>query len=350
MSYDALEALGRERLSRNFYMREFLYSEIANWHQLRNLPDYPDAALRVGRSLCTELLEPLQLRFGRLHVRSGYRSPAVNAFGNQHNLNCGSNDNNYAGHIWDYPDRHGQGAMACIVVPVLADYIALGGSWTAMAWWIHDHLPYSSLCFFAKLGAFNIGWHEAPQRRIDSFVAPRGCLTKPQMTNHVGDHTDAYRDLLTFVDTGVFHISQKDSHTFSVTPNIAPAPIIADMCSPTPGNTAAAHGGAAGIRYRAVHTKTSWRRVNNHASLDNAIHGPKGAAALFAGRLRKQTEAHGEPLFVVVWRDGDQAGKVVRPHPRQPDQVELADIPIEDIALMETQNGTTALALTRYFA
>ena len=38
-----------------------------------------------------------------------------------------------------------------------------------MAWWIHDHLPYASLYFFAKLGAFNIGWHEAPERRIDSY-------------------------------------------------------------------------------------------------------------------------------------------------------------------------------------
>ena len=127
MSYEALETLGRERLSRNFYMREFLYSEIANWHQLRNVPDHPDVALRMGRSLCTELLEPLQLRFGRVHVRSGYRSPAVNAFGNRHNLNCASNEKNYSGHIWDYPEATGHhGAVACIVIPALADYIALG--------------------------------------------------------------------------------------------------------------------------------------------------------------------------------------------------------------------------------
>ena len=201
MTYEALETLGRERLSRNFYMREFLYSEIANWHQLRNVPDHADTALRVGRALCTELLEPLQMRFGHIHVRSGYRSPHVNAFGNAHNLNCASNEKNYAGHIWDYPDADGRhGAIACIVVPVLADYIAQGGSWTAMAWWIHDHLPYSSLCFFSKLGAFNIGWHEAPKRRIDSFVLPKGCLTKLGMHNHLGFHADEYADLLAFID------------------------------------------------------------------------------------------------------------------------------------------------------
>lgn len=349
MHYDALEALGRERLSRHFYMREFLYSEIANWHQLRNVPDHPEAAIRVGRALCTELLEPLQLRFGRIHVRSGYRSPEVNAFGNRHNLNCGSNENNYAGHIWDYADGQGHGAMACIVVPALADYIALGGSWTAMAWWIHDHLPYSSLCFFAKLGAFNIGWHEVPQRRIDSFVAPRGCLTKPQMANHAGDHAQAYQDLLTFVDTGVFHAPAPDSPALVQAPNVARAPSVAAAPTPAPTSPRSERATSGGIRYRAVHTKTSWRRVNNHESLENAIHGKTGAAGLFAGSLRKQREAHGDPLFVVVWRDGDQGGKVVRPHPRQVGQMELADIPIHDIELMEAQGGTTTLALTRYF-
>ena len=61
-----------------------------------------------------------------------------------------------------------------------------------MAWWIHDHLPYASLYFFAKLGAFNIGWHEAPERRIDSYAPPKGCLTRPGMANHGGAHASEY--------------------------------------------------------------------------------------------------------------------------------------------------------------
>ena len=44
-----------------------------------------------------------------------------------------------------------------------------GGDWRAIAWWIHDHLPYSVAEFYPKLGAFNISWHERPQRRIDSY-------------------------------------------------------------------------------------------------------------------------------------------------------------------------------------
>jgi hypothetical protein len=67
-----------------------------------------------------------------------------------------------------------------------------GATWQAMAWWIHDHLPYSELQFFPKLGAFNIGWHEKPKRTIWSFTSPRGFLTKPGFANHDGDHGKFY--------------------------------------------------------------------------------------------------------------------------------------------------------------
>lgn len=192
-SYDKLEDFGRVRLSHSFFMRDFLHSEIAQWHGLRNVPDFPDKAVQVGRQLCEQLLEPLQETFGRIHIRSGYRSPQVNELGNRNRLNCASNESNFAAHIWDYPDAQGhRGATACIVVPWLVERISTGGQWTELAWWIHDHLPYSTLYFFPKLSAFNINWHEAPKRRIDSYAAPKGCLTKPGMANHEGLHPDLY--------------------------------------------------------------------------------------------------------------------------------------------------------------
>lgn len=192
-SYDQLEEFGRVRLSKNFFMRDFLHSEIAAWHEIRNLPEHPDVAVAVGKELCSRLLEPLQASFGRIHIRSGYRSPQVNEFGNRNRLNCASNASNFAAHIWDYLDAQGlHGATACIVIPWLVDHVARGGHWTDMAWWIHDHLPYSSMCFFPKLSAFNISWHEEPARRIDSFAPPKGCLTRPGMENHGGSHADQY--------------------------------------------------------------------------------------------------------------------------------------------------------------
>jgi hypothetical protein len=187
------EAFGRARLSRSFFMRDFLHSEIGEIHGIGNLPDDPELAIETGRMLCEKLLEPLQASFGRIAVRSAYRSPAVNAYGNAHYNNCGSNERNFSRHIWDRRDAHGAiGAMACIVVPWFADRYAKGAPWQAMAWWVHDHLPYSELQFFPKLAAFNIAWHERPKRRIYSFIPPRGLLTKPGMSNHAGTHADLY--------------------------------------------------------------------------------------------------------------------------------------------------------------
>jgi hypothetical protein len=173
-------------------MRDFLYSEIANVHRITNLPDDPQLAIAAGKRLCEELLEPLQATFGRIAIRSAYRSSSVNAYGNAHGYNCASNPRNYVRHTWDRRDAQGMGAMACIAVPWLVDRMQSATTWQAMAWWIHDHLPYSELQIFPKLAAFNIGWHEVPKRTIFSYAAPRGYLTKPGFPNHAGDHGSLY--------------------------------------------------------------------------------------------------------------------------------------------------------------
>ncbi|MFM0323327.1 hypothetical protein [Caballeronia glebae] len=192
-SVRAVEHFGRARLSRSFFMREFLFSEIACIEGMRNMPDDPQLAIAAGRALCEHLLEPLQATFGRVAIRSGYRSPEVNGFGNAHDLSCASNEHNRARHAWDRRDADGHmGAMATIVIPWHVDRLRDGGSWTSMAWWIHDHLPYSELEFYPKLGAFNIAWHEMPKRRISSYVEPRGLLTAPGHANHDGDHGEHY--------------------------------------------------------------------------------------------------------------------------------------------------------------
>src|SRR6201998_3810855 len=79
-SVRSLEELGRVRLSASFFMRDFLHSEIADFHGIRNIPDDPDLAIAAGRKLCEQLLEPLQATFGRLAIRSAYRAPSVNEF------------------------------------------------------------------------------------------------------------------------------------------------------------------------------------------------------------------------------------------------------------------------------
>lgn len=180
-SVATLDTLGRVRLSRSFFMRDMLHSEIAQFHGLMNVPDNPDLAIEVGTRLCEDLLEPIQDRWGRITIRSAYRSREVNQLGNdmqragKPGYNCASNAANAAGHIWDMLDANGhKGATACIVIPSYADAHPEEGGWQELAGWIDDNLPYASLFFFPKLWAVNVSWHEKPERRIDSYAAPKG--------------------------------------------------------------------------------------------------------------------------------------------------------------------------------
>jgi hypothetical protein len=172
----SLETLGRVRLSRHFYMREFLYSEIGNFHARQNIPDHPDLAIARGRAFCETLLDPLQEIFGRIAVRSGFRSADLNRFGNENGLNCARNDYPLECHIWDLPDVEVAGAS--IVIPWFADQYDQGRDWRDLAWWLYDHLPFAEVWFFPKLCAFNIAWRPEPQRRIDSYIAPKGTLVR----------------------------------------------------------------------------------------------------------------------------------------------------------------------------
>lgn len=182
-SVSSLTALGRVQLSKSFFMRDMLYSEVAALHGLSNIPDDPELAIRAGKRLCEELLEPLQDHWGRIAIRSAYRSCEVNGFCNEMQrkgkagYTCASNEANYAGHIWDRLDADGcMGATACVVVPKFWSAHHAEGDWRIMARWIHQNLPYAHLYFFPTYWAFNISWHEKPARTIKSYAEPKGAF------------------------------------------------------------------------------------------------------------------------------------------------------------------------------
>jgi hypothetical protein len=161
-SYKELESGGRVRLSPNFYLREFLHSEVAQYYGVINAPENTDLAIKSGTALCEKVLEPIQAAWGKVHIRSGYRSPEVNDLGNNNRMNCASNARNAAAHIWDRRDDHGYcGATACIVIPAYREYFERTGDWMSLAWWVHFHVPdYYEMCFFKEQCAFNIRWYE----------------------------------------------------------------------------------------------------------------------------------------------------------------------------------------------
>ena len=172
--FKQLEGLGRERLSSNFYMREFLHSEISQVENIPNIPHYPDIAIRNGKRLCEDILEPIQDSLGRISIRSGYRSPEINSIGtlNKNQYNCASNARNYSSHIWDYPDSQGfYGATACVVICAYVDYYNETRDWKTLAKRIQGAAPLvSSLTFHPKLCAVNISWHQQPKKTIRSYI------------------------------------------------------------------------------------------------------------------------------------------------------------------------------------
>ncbi|MGH1576314.1 hypothetical protein [Planktotalea sp.] len=190
----SLETLGRVRLSKYFYMREFLYSEIGNFHQIPNIPENPDLAIERGTAFCTNLLDPLEETFGRVAVRSGYRAPDLNAFGNENGLNCARNSYPLECHIWDLPDVEVAGAS--IVIPWFADQYENGRDWRDLAYWIYDFLPFAEAWFFPKLCAFNLSWRSDGPRRIDSYIAPKGTLVKAhgEPQESLEKRQDRYKD------------------------------------------------------------------------------------------------------------------------------------------------------------
>ncbi len=202
-SYVGLEKLGRVRLSRHFYMRDFLYSEIGNFFGRPNIPDDPDLAIAAGTKLCTELLDPIVETFGPIAVRSSYRSPELNHFGATEvkPQKCAANPSNYAHHIWDRRDAKGRmGACACIAIPWFADLYEAGRDWRDLAWWVHDHLDYSSMWFFPRLAAFNLTWREEPARSIDGYMPRRICLLRAgdYAAEPAKDRAERYADFPAF--------------------------------------------------------------------------------------------------------------------------------------------------------
>ena len=118
----SLETFGRQRLSRYFFMRDFMYSEISGFHGVPNVPENPDLVLENGRAFCAALMDPLEETFCRIAVRSGYRSPTLNRYGNENRLTCARNDHPLECHIWDRGAGMDAIAGASIVISVCSSW------------------------------------------------------------------------------------------------------------------------------------------------------------------------------------------------------------------------------------
>ena len=201
---------GLEELGRVQSQPRFLHAQLSVFPRsptsmaCPNIPEDPDLAIAAGMQLCKELLEPLQkdLWTPGVFARAIAR-PQVTKF-------CGKCPGAWRRRRAITPPitsgtcaiRNGTdgGERPASSFHGSWSVTAKGADWRGLAWWIHDHLPYSHLEFYSKVAAFNIQWREEPARRIDSFISPRGCLTKPGMANHQGYHSRWYEGFPEIVD------------------------------------------------------------------------------------------------------------------------------------------------------
>ena len=203
-SVSDLTALGRVRLSSHFFMRDMLYSEVANFHGLSNIPDDPDLAIASGEKLCQLVLEPLHRAFGGITVRSAFRSAFVNDYCHQRlepgqsDYFCSDNTYSAARHIWDLRDADGHaGATASVVVPRYLEHYAKSGDYRPLGWWIRDNIEdYAEVIFYPWLCAFNIRWYEGPCDQAVRWDPADGdedeVLTRRGMDNFDHDHSEHY--------------------------------------------------------------------------------------------------------------------------------------------------------------
>ena len=64
----------RTRLSKNFLLRDFLYSSDSDFRGICNLPKSRELVIRSGRALCENILEPIIEKWGKVFITFGYQS------------------------------------------------------------------------------------------------------------------------------------------------------------------------------------------------------------------------------------------------------------------------------------
>jgi 5-methylcytosine-specific restriction protein A len=102
------------------------------------------------------------------------------------------------------------------------------------------------------------------------------------------------------------------------------------------------------IHYRAVHTKSPWRKVNSHKTLKSALDSQDGAVGLFARKVRINYETHGDPLYVFVWEDGAQEGYLIIPDMESQNGVRKVSIPMDEILAFDLKGGASEEELRKY--
>jgi len=152
-----LQAFGCLQLSKSFFVRDFLYSEAADYYGIPNLPQKPELMVITGREFCRRILEPLSATFGPLHIRTGYLADEI----------CAITEYPSDPFQWDRIEGDdGIGAGAEIVIPGRPEQLFDQGIWQNIANWISERLPIHQVLFNLNRRTITISWHSCPERAV----------------------------------------------------------------------------------------------------------------------------------------------------------------------------------------
>jgi hypothetical protein len=148
------------RLSKNFIIRDFLYSTRGDILELANRPsDDPDMVIKAGKALCERLLEPVLAQFGNFAITYGYQSRELIGAGYK-KVNPKSSDP----HHWD---RGTQGSDVYARVDILPYCVEDGEvSRQEFGHWVMHNLDIDLLMQWDKSNVYCITISDNFQRRV----------------------------------------------------------------------------------------------------------------------------------------------------------------------------------------
>lgn len=174
------EELGRTRLSRNFILRDLLFSTDSAALGLTNFPERPDLVVHAGAALCEKILEPVLAEFGRFAITFGYQSrEGIDYWLSQEETRKATSNP----HQWDRGTPFGDGVFARIdILPFCVEDGEV--SREAFGHWLMHRLDIDLLMQWTRSNVYCITISPQPRRVwVEWGSVKRG---EPSNTTHMG--------------------------------------------------------------------------------------------------------------------------------------------------------------------
>lgn len=161
----AYDTWTRQRVSKNFILREFLYSSRADYFGVSNKPsDHPEQVVASAKALCELLLEPILKKFGKFFITYGYQSRKI-----LDTLYPNDNKKSSSPHQWDR-GTFSSGIYARVdIVPICVE----DGEVTHEEFmnWVMYNTPADLLMFWRGTNTFCISIAPSPRRVALEWVS-----------------------------------------------------------------------------------------------------------------------------------------------------------------------------------